>query len=53
MKDIDQNMKYFHTTASIRRRRKMMVEIKKGIRVLRDPRSIKGEFRQFYKSLYK
>ena len=40
LKDIDGNTKYFQMMASIKRRRKLMVEIKKGRRMLRDPRSI-------------
>lgn len=40
LKDTDKNTKYFQMMASIKRRRKLMVEIKKGKRMLRDPRSI-------------
>ena len=52
LKDSDKNTKYFQMMVSLRRRRKLMVEIKKGTRLLRDPRSIKGEVRRFFKKLY-
>ena len=38
--------------ASIRRRRKLMVEIRKGKRLLRNPRSIKGEMRMYFRALF-
>ena len=53
LKNIDRNTKYFQTVASIKRRRKLMVEIKKSRRMIREPRAIKREVRRFYKDLYK
>ena len=41
LKDVDRNTKYFQMVASIKTRQKLMVEIKKGRRLLSDPRSIK------------
>ena len=53
IKNFDGNTKYFRTMASIRRRQKLMVEIKKGTRLLREPRSLNNEVGRFYKSSYK
>lgn len=46
VKDVDRNTKYFQPVASIKKRKKLMVEIQKGRKMLRDPRSIKGEVRR-------
>ena len=51
VKELDGNTKYFHTVASIKRRRKLMVEIKVGRRSFRNPRCI-NQIRSFYKKLY-
>lgn len=53
LKEVDRNTKYFQTVVAIRRRKKLMVEIKKGRRMLRDPKSIKREVKRFYMALYK
>ena len=52
VRDMDRNTKFFHGVASVRKRRKLMLEIKRGRRVFRDPRIIKKEVRQFFKCLY-
>ena len=52
VKDLDANTKYFHTIASIKRRRKMIAEIKIGRRVIHNLRCINKEARRFYKELY-
>ena len=51
--NMDKNSKYFHTMASIKNRRKLLLEIKVGRRIFRNPRIIKNEIKKFYKYLYK
>ena len=45
---MDRNAKFFHRVATIRRRRKLMLEIRRGRRVFGDPRIIKVEVRQLF-----
>ena len=53
IKEGDRNFKYFHTMATVKSRRKQMLEIRNGRRIFQIPRSIKSEVRNFYKCLYK
>ena len=53
IKGMDRNSKYFHAIATVRNKRKNIVQIRKGRRIIRSPRPIKKEVRNFYKSLYK
>ena len=50
---MDKNSKYFHAVALVRKRRKAMVQIEKGRRIIKSPRMIKIEVRNFFKKLYK
>ena len=52
IKGMDNNLKYFHAVASVRNRRKAMLQIKKGRRIIKSPRMIKLEVRNFFKKLY-
>ena len=52
MKGMDKNSKYFHTVASTKSRKKLLLEIKIRRRIFRNTRSIKKEIKKFYKQLY-
>ena len=52
VKDVDCNSKFFHAMAVVRKRKKMMTEIKEGRRAFRSPRMIKTCIRDFFKKLY-
>lgn len=53
LKGMDRNSKFFHAKAAVRSRRKLMLEVKCGRRIVRAPRMIKMEARNFYKNMYK
>ena len=53
VKGIDRNSEFFHAQAVVRKRRKVMLKIKKGRRIVRSPRMIKVEAKNFYKALYR
>ena len=53
IKDMDINSRFFHAVASVRHRRKKMVQIRNGRRITRSPRMITVAIRNFFKDLYK